>query len=238
MEFAENVVSDRSGDEGMSDSVKEQLSACLDGELADQEMGLLLKRVSRDAELRQSMGRYALISEALRGQVRAPAKDFADRLIASIESEPAIEPARKRRSAGSLSRFVRPLSGIAIAASVAVAVLSIQRIAQPPAAQGIAPAATVAAVPSAPEPSYVVPATTQDVSFVPATRLTNYVVAHSEYTSPLSRRTLLSGVLSEDDDAASDQSSNIQVKVTSDHSESGSNSGSNKDAASHRARDR
>jgi sigma-E factor negative regulatory protein RseA len=220
VEFAQNVFGDRSGDEGMSDSVKEQLSACLDGELADQEMDLLLKRVSRDAELRQSLGRYAVIGEALRGQVRTPTKDFSDRLMASIESEPAIEPVRERRSAVSRNKFVRPLSGIAIAASVAIAVLSIQRIAQPPAAESVAPAAAmVAATPSSPEPSYVVPVTTQDVSFVPATRLTNYVVAHSEYTSPLSRRTLLSGVLSEDDEAASDQSSNIQVKVTSEHSE-------------------
>jgi len=234
VEIAENVFGDRSGDEGMSDSVKEQLSACLDGELADQEMDLLLKRVSRDAELQQSMGRYALIGEAMRGHVRAPGKDFANRLMASIESEPAIQPVRQRRAIGSFNKFVRPLSGIAIAASVAVAVLSIQRIAQPPAAQNVAPAATVAAVASSPEPSYVVPVTTQDVSFVPATRLTNYVVAHSEYTSPLSRRTLLSGVLSEDDEAASDQTANIQVKVTTDQNESGSS----KDSASPPARNR
>jgi len=219
----------------MSDSVKEQLSACLDGESADQEMDLLLKRVSRDAELRQSLGRYALIGEALRGQVQPPSKQFADRLMAIIESEPTLEaiPAR-RRSAASINRFVRPLSGIAIAASVAIAVLSIQRMAQPPAAQSLAPAATVAAAPSAPEPSYVVPATTQDVSFVPATRLTNYVVAHSEYTSPLSRRTLLSGVLSEDDDAAADQPSDIRVKVSSEHGDRSSS----KESALHPARTR
>jgi len=34
---------------------------------------------------------------------------------------------------------------------------------------------------------------------VPATRLTNYVVAHSEYSSPLARRSVLTGVLAEDD---------------------------------------
>lgn len=230
MEFAQNVFGDRSGDEGMSDSVKEQLSACLDGELADQELDLLLKRVSRDAELRQSLGRYAMIGEALRGQVRAPTKDFSERLMASIESEAALEPVRQRRSVGTVSKVVRPLSGIAIAASVAIAVLSIQRLAQPPAAETAAPTAVVASAPSSAESSYVVPVTTQDVSFVPATRLTNYVVAHSEYTSPLSRRTLLSGVLSEDDDAASDLSSNIQVKVTSDHSEPGSNKDSSRPA--------
>ena len=46
---------------------------------------------------------------------------------------------------------------------------------------------------------YVVPTTTSGPAFVPATRLTNYVVAHSEYSSPLARRSVLTGVLTEDD---------------------------------------
>jgi hypothetical protein len=46
---------------------------------------------------------------------------------------------------------------------------------------------------------YVVPTSTSSPAFVPATRLTNYVVAHSEYSSPLARRSVLTGVLSEDD---------------------------------------
>jgi hypothetical protein len=49
-------------------------------------------------------------------------------------------------------------------------------------------------------PSNIVPtSTSQQSAFVPATRLTNYVVAHSEYSSPLARRSVLTGVLSEDD---------------------------------------
>jgi hypothetical protein len=43
------------------------------------------------------------------------------------------------------------------------------------------------------------PGTTSQSAFVPATRLTNYVVAHSEYSSPLARRSVLTGVLAEDD---------------------------------------
>jgi sigma-E factor negative regulatory protein RseA len=225
VEFADKVFI-RSGDEGMSDSIKEQLSACLDGELADQEMDLLLKRVGRDAELRQSMGRYALIGEALRGQVQAPSRQFAETLMARIESEPQIQSAPTRRSARSFERIARPLSGVAIAASVAIAVLSIQRIAQPPAEKATAPA-VVAAVPASSEPSYVVPVTTQDLSFVPATRLTNYVVAHSEFTSPLSRRTLLSGVLSEDDDEAVENPDDVKVKVTTEKGDAGNQAASN-----------
>jgi len=44
-----------------------------------------------------------------------------------------------------------------------------------------------------------VPTNTSQSAFVPATRLTNYVVAHSEYSSPLARRSVLTGVLAEDD---------------------------------------
>ena len=43
------------------------------------------------------------------------------------------------------------------------------------------------------------PTNTTQSAFVPATRLTNYVVAHSEYSSPLARRSVLTGVLAEDD---------------------------------------
>ena len=58
---------------------------------------------------------------------------------------------------------------------------------------------TVAAAESQ-APSYTVPTNTSSApAFVPAARLTNYVVAHSEYSSPLGRRTVLSGVLSDDD---------------------------------------
>jgi negative regulator of sigma E activity len=51
----------------MSEQIREQVSAFLDGELPNTETELLLKRLTRDGELRESFGRYALIGEALRG---------------------------------------------------------------------------------------------------------------------------------------------------------------------------
>ena len=50
----------------MSEQIREQVSAFLDGELPSSETELLLKRLTRGAELRESFGRYALIGEALR----------------------------------------------------------------------------------------------------------------------------------------------------------------------------
>ncbi|MGH8177117.1 MAG: sigma-E factor negative regulatory protein [Steroidobacter sp.] len=186
----------------MSDSVKEQLSACLDGELAEAELDLLLKRVGRDSELREAIGRYALLSEALRGDKPAAASpSFAGGVMAAIENDSIA--ARSRLSLSpSIVRRLRPVAGFAIAAGVAaVAVLSVQRAGMAPAivadTEIAAPAQTLAAADQ--EPSYTVPTNTSTSAFVPATRLTNYVVAHSEYSSPLGRRTVLSGVLSEGD---------------------------------------
>src|SRR5258708_14243046 len=54
----------------MSEQIREQVSAFLDGELPNSETELLLKRLTRDGELRESFGRYALIGEAVRGTTR------------------------------------------------------------------------------------------------------------------------------------------------------------------------
>jgi hypothetical protein len=43
--------------------------------------------------------------------------------------------------------------------------------------------------------SYVVPKGRERRSIVPATQLANYVVAHSEFSSPVNRRNLLSALM-------------------------------------------
>ncbi|HEY5807463.1 MAG TPA: hypothetical protein VIT67_05820, partial [Povalibacter sp.] len=60
---------------------------------------------------------------------------------------------------------------------------------------------------------------TPGAAFVPAARLTNYVVAHSEYSSPLGRRTVLSGVLS--DDESQPEAEAIEVKVSGEQDSPG-----------------
>jgi hypothetical protein len=54
-------------------------------------------------------------------------------------------------------------------------------------------------VPSNGEPDvYVTPAPSSSASIAPPARLANYVVAHSEYSSPLSRRMALLGLVATD----------------------------------------
>src|SRR5262245_64714478 len=110
----------------MSDSVKEQLSACLDGQLADGELDLLLKRVEREPELRQALGRYALITEAMRpGNPTRASGAFADGVMAALDAEPA--SAKRYALSPRTIRWLRPAAGFAVAAGVAaVAVLVLQ----------------------------------------------------------------------------------------------------------------
>jgi sigma-E factor negative regulatory protein RseA len=190
----------------MTDPVKEQLSACLDGELPEGELDLLLKRLERDPHLRRSIGNYALVAEALRSQRPVAASaGFAARVSAAIAAEPAGKREPAPRISPAAIRWLRPAAGVAIAAGVAaVAVVSLRPTAMQPQLVAInEPAPTVVNEP-AQAPSYTVPTNPGSTAFVPAARLTNYVVAHSEYSSPLGRRTVLSGVLSDDETGQGD----------------------------------
>ena len=186
----------------MSDQIREQVSAFLDGELPNSETELLLKRLTRDVDLRDSFGRYALIGEALRGGGSAHlSHGFTARVNRAIDGEPAtaitqIAPVRR-------SNWWRPLAGAAVAAGVAtVAVFALQqRSAVAPLARNL-PAATarMAAVQPTEPRSYTVPPTVAAApTGVPAARLTNYVFAHSKYSSVMGQNDVLNDLLSEAD---------------------------------------
>jgi sigma-E factor negative regulatory protein RseA len=205
----------------MTDAVNEQLSACLDGELPEAELDLLLKRLERNPELRGATGRYAAIGEAMRNAEPAlVSRSFADKVMAAVGQEPAAGRSAARISPA-LARRLRPVAGIGVAATVAaLAVFSVQQagnnapatvaLTEQPSA---APTAIVAQQ-ADDAASYIVPTATSQPAFIPATRLTNYVVAHSEYSSPLARRSVLTGVLSEDDaDAAADPAVTVDAEA-------------------------
>ncbi|HTB90701.1 MAG TPA: sigma-E factor negative regulatory protein [Steroidobacteraceae bacterium] len=202
----------------MSEQIREQVSAFLDGELPDTETELLLKRLTRDGELRESFGRYALIGEALRGAgSQTLTRGFAARVNLAIDGEPAqttthAQPVRT-------PRWWRPLAGVSVAAGVAaVAIVALQQRAISPRVSGSAPvtaqniaAPLKTAAPGQPalqggggarEPiSYTVPvASTEAPSTIAPARLTNYVFAHSKYSSVLGQRGVLADLLIEDDE--------------------------------------
>jgi hypothetical protein len=210
------ILNSACGDADMTDPVKEQLSACLDGELGQAELDLLLRQVQRQPQLREAMGRYALVGEALRGQrpVRASA-GFADRVAAAIAAEQV--SASTTPSYRTMPRWLQPVAGLGVAAAVAAVTVLAFRPTAVDTEQVAANSATAATESGAAAPSYTVPTNLDSTagSLIPAARLTNYVVAHSEFSSPLGRRTVLSGVLSDDDTSEVDANADeIDVRVS------------------------
>ena len=189
----------------MSEQIREQVSAFLDGELPNSETELLLKRLMRDAELRESFGRYALIGECLRGGTHVRlSQSFAGRVNRAIDGEPlvAVPQSAPSRSIG----WWRPFAGAAVAAGVAaVAVVALQqravaptvRAALPVTAQNVTSAQSAAMAKPKEALSYTVPAAMPDApATLPAARLTNYVFAHSKYSSVMGQNDVLNDLLS------------------------------------------
>ena len=198
----------------MSEQIREQVSAFLDGELPDSETELLLKRLTRDGELRESFGRYALIGESIRGTSRGLlTKGFAGRVNMAIDGEPVVAVGQARESRA--PRWWRPFAGAAVAAGVAaVAVVALQQravaptlragpAAAPMTAQNVVAAQGPAGLPQPSREglSYTVPPTSPAApAGMPQARLTNYVLAHSRYSSGLDLRGVLADLLIEADE--------------------------------------
>lgn len=164
----------------MSEQIREQISALLDGELPPAEQRLLLERLGRDAGLRSRLSRYQLISDTAH-QTLPPHIDLglADRVMMALDEQPAYQPS----AADWAARAMKPLAGLAVAASVAVvAVLAVQQVRIPAAGT---PALQIAG--DAPVPVAVVPAAAEtQLAATPQPgneRLNEYLVNHSEYAA-------------------------------------------------------
>ena len=103
----------------MNEAIRMQLCAFVDGELPENEAELLLRRMSQDAELRQQVAEYLAIGRAMRGDMQVPgidrlrervAGELGESLADDIEDDLAPEG----------RKYVRPVIGFAVAASVAL----------------------------------------------------------------------------------------------------------------------
>lgn len=157
----------------MSEQIREQISALLDGELPEAEQRLLLERLERDPALRMHWSRYQLISDAVH-QTLPPQIDlgFAERVMAALDEQPE----HHREPAGRLARAVKPLAGLAVAASVAVvAVLAVQQARTPDSGPGGVQMAANQPIPAT--------AARADAPVRNGERLNAYLVNHSEYAA-------------------------------------------------------
>jgi sigma-E factor negative regulatory protein RseA len=198
----------------MNEELDSQLSAMFDDELPAAECELLARRLSRDEQLKARWGRYAVIGATIRAErgVRLNA-GLASRVSIAISSEAALtaEPASEPKKRWD-NRWWQPVAGVAAAAGVAAVSIfwmrsqvlpdtlpTVAQVAPPAMVTGTATVATTpasATQASTGEPdSYVVPKNSPRRLIVPSTELANYVVAHSEFSSPVTRRNLLSAFM-------------------------------------------
>lgn len=166
----------------MGNNREETISALVDGEASESELGSILTQLESDRELQGSWHRYNLISDALHNNLTsrvAPA--FHKRISAALEDEPTIlAPRKSRRSPLSMPWFKQAV-GLGIAASVtAIAIFSVQNLDQ---GGGQQPA-----VAAAPSPQEYVRIAKQNPEKMTAPgenseKLDAYLVNHNELSS-------------------------------------------------------
>ena len=137
---------------------RQQLSSLIDGELSADEARFMLRRLEHDESLSSCNERWQMLGDVLRGQACAPAPvDFADRVRASVASEPApVMQARVERGPDRQERrggWRRWGGGAALAASVAAVAMFMTREQLPAPARLDAPTTIIASqaeLPAAP----------------------------------------------------------------------------------------
>ena len=173
----------------MSDTIKEQVSALVDGELPEAERELLQRRMASDGELQATWQRYHLIRDAMREDLpefisKTSSTDYIQHTDVPQTEVPA--------PVSTLQRLTRPLAGIAIAASVAMlAVVGVlyntDSIAPQPAAQ-IADSQPT----ELPDRYLVVPRSGwQSAKPAVVSHLNGYLVDHSNYAGFGARQSII-----------------------------------------------
>jgi sigma-E factor negative regulatory protein RseA len=189
----------------MTDQIREQMSAFLDGELAPGEADLLVRRMERDVDLRRAFGTYVLVGETLRAPGSPMASPgFAARVSAALDERTAeIPPAAGRTGrAPPVRRWLRPLAAGAVAAGAALAAVLLVR---PDAGETIRYAGNAAttdagtAFPATPVASgALMPVGGASPTPAENQRLVGYLVVHGQYATPIGRRNVWSSALATD----------------------------------------
>jgi sigma-E factor negative regulatory protein RseA len=182
----------------MTDQILEQMSALLDGELPQDQIGLLVRRMERDTELKRAFGSYVLIGETLRapGGITASC-GFATRVQAVLDDGHTALPISPGTHFARRAGWLKPAAAIAVAAgTVFAAVLLLRPGDQLGVGNGVATVAEVDAVSNtvtdfaAADSASPTPAQSQ--------RLAGFLVAHSQFATPIGRRNVWTSVLAQD----------------------------------------
>src|SRR5690606_37894149 len=144
----------------MTDQIGDQISAFIDDELSEDEGAFLVRRMDCDAAARGRAFRYMTIGCALRGELLEPDPAILRRRIQRVLAGGTVPPlARTKRQA--VPRYMRPLLGVGVAASVALVSLGVVRYWNEASSDDLRPTATQATVANVGQwnepPSYTVP---------------------------------------------------------------------------------
>ena len=178
----------------MTDQIKEQISALLDGELPPNELNLLVRRLERDASLRLAFGRYALVGEVLRAPGGALASaGFAERVSIAVAAGESAAPSAAAAAPAPHRRRATPMIGAAVAAGALFAAVLLlvpgqdEQLRQVRTVETPTPVAADLEAPGAASPT-----------LARSQRMAAYLVAHGEYSTPIGRRNVWTGVLAND----------------------------------------
>jgi sigma-E factor negative regulatory protein RseA len=173
----------------MTDQIREQISALLDGELAQGETSLLVRRMERDSELRRVFASYVIAGEVLRSPGGLVAsRGFAAKVSAALEDDPAVQTPVPSRAERVPLRWRRSLAGAALAAVLLVR----------PEAERNQFAQGDAVAPPVPAAVSVLPVGGASPTLAENQRLAGYLVAHGQYATPIGRRVAWSNALATD----------------------------------------
>jgi sigma-E factor negative regulatory protein RseA len=193
----------------MTEQIGDQVSAFIDDELSEDEGAFLVRRMDRDAAARGRAFRYMTIGCALRGELIGPDPAILRRRIQRVLEGGAVPPlARPKRQAA--QRFIKPLLGLGVAASVAVVTLGAVRFLNESRTGVSLPAASQPLVAAASRtwsepPSYIVP---QDANILETAGLnvravpTSLLLQHGENASGLNRLYMYSSIVAAEPEVA------------------------------------
>lgn len=183
----------------MTDQLNSQLSAFVDEALSEAESELLVRRLCRDAQLRETLARYSLIGDIVRGDLAVPASgSFARSVMMAVDGQPmpqveAAGPAQPRGGkqwaaaaavalALGLVALVTTRGPDSVMESPAIAAVSEQPAAAPLALVGTGAAEPMALTPADYNVPVRVPVNRQ--SQENRARLNRYLVQHISTTGP------------------------------------------------------
>ncbi len=172
----------------MTDKLREQVSALVDNELDAGQTDLLLRRIGADPDLRGTVERYVLMGEAIRDAL-APARmgEFADQVMAKIGK--GADSGRVTVPSHTVAMVAKAAGGFAVAATVAtIAILSLQGEPKP---------TTLTYQPEG--GAEIVPPPPSERPDAAQMRLTAYLLSHSEYSTSMGPKGMLTRIVSHAD---------------------------------------